>query len=126
MAKYKITLEDPVSVAKALSDPQRVRALVALRQDELCLCQLTELLALASSTVSKHMSILKQAGLVATRKEARWMYFRLADTPLPHVAPVLHWILQYAADSPEIKADSKKLKSICQKPKEALCQNRQK
>jgi DNA-binding transcriptional ArsR family regulator len=44
---------------------------------ELCVCQIIELLGLVPSTVSKHMSILKQAGLVENRKEARWMYYRL-------------------------------------------------
>jgi len=46
---------------------------------ELCACQIIEMLGLAPSTVSKHMSILRQAGLVETRKEGRWIYYRLAE-----------------------------------------------
>ncbi|NLW33048.1 MAG: winged helix-turn-helix transcriptional regulator [Fibrobacter sp.] len=72
-------IEHYVTVTKALSDSNRVRALCALRKGELCLCQIIELLGLAPSTISKHMSILKQAGLVNSRKDGRWVYYRLAD-----------------------------------------------
>ncbi len=74
-----VTINDFVAVTKALSDPNRVRALLALRKGESCVCQVIELLGLAPSTTSKHMSILKQAGLVDSRKEGRWVYYRLAD-----------------------------------------------
>lgn len=70
---------DFVTVTKAISDPNRVRALLALRYGELCVCQIIELLGLAPSTISKHMSILKQAGLVDSRKDSRWVYYRLAQ-----------------------------------------------
>ena len=53
-------MRDFLAVTKALADETRVRLLLALRDHELCLCQLVELVALASSTVSKHMSILRQ------------------------------------------------------------------
>ena len=69
-----------IDINKALSDESRVRALLALRDQELCVCQLIELLGLAPSTVSKHMTILKQAGLVEGRKDGRWIYYRLADS----------------------------------------------
>src|SRR3972149_9935915 len=71
------TMRDFMAVTKALADENRVRLLLALRKRELCLCQLIELVQLAPSTVSKHMSILKEAGLVDCRKEGRWMYYRL-------------------------------------------------
>ena len=57
-------IRDLTRTGKALGDPQRVRALAALRGGELCLCRLIALLRLAPSTVSKHMSLLIQAGLV--------------------------------------------------------------
>lgn len=68
-----------ISVTKALSDPNRVRALLSLRNGELCLCQIIELLSLAPSTVSRHMTILKQAGLINSRKDSRWVYYQLAE-----------------------------------------------
>lgn len=68
-----------LNIVKALSDSQRLRTLLLLRQGELCVCRITEFLNLAPSTVSKHMSVLRQAGLVKSRKDSRWVYFRLAQ-----------------------------------------------
>jgi len=64
-------MKELVSIAKALADDNRIRILLALSGGELCVCQLTELLSLAPSTVSKHVAILRQAGLVDLRKEGR-------------------------------------------------------
>jgi DNA-binding transcriptional ArsR family regulator len=64
-------VRDFLSITKALSDEARVRALLAVKDGELCLCQIIHLLRLAPSTVSKHMSILVQAGLLECRKERR-------------------------------------------------------
>ena len=68
-------MRDFMNIVKALGDENRVRALLALRTSELCVCQIIELLGLAPSTVSKHMSILKQARLVDTRENRVAGYF---------------------------------------------------
>ena len=75
-----------MTVIKALADENRVRALLALRSHELCVFQVTELLGLAPSTVSKHTSILKQARLVDSRKNGHWIYYLLADNDVPRTA----------------------------------------
>lgn len=62
-----------INITKALAEENRVRILLALEGRELCVCQIFELLDLAPSTVSKHLSILRQARLVEGRKEGRWM-----------------------------------------------------
>ena len=64
----------------ALADPVRLRIILMLRQQEQCVCHLTEGLALTQGTVSYHMGILKRAGLVRERRDAadgRWVYYRL-------------------------------------------------
>ncbi len=99
-----------LAMTKALSDEARVRALLALRDGELCLCQIIELLALSPSTVSKHMDILYQAGLVERRKQGRWHYFTLAgrgSTPLARSA--VRWALESLRDEPQLHADTQKL-----------------
>lgn len=70
-------METFVELFKALGDENRLRALLAVAQRELCVCEITELLELAPSTVSKHMSILRGAGLVRSRKQGRWIYYRI-------------------------------------------------
>ena len=72
-----------MNITKALADETRVRMLMALRGGELCVCQITELFGLAPSTVSKHLSILFQAGLVESRKADRWVYYRLPGKNAP-------------------------------------------
>lgn len=77
ITKRGLAMKDYLAATKALSDPNRVRMLCALRGGELCVCQLIELLGLAPSTISKHLSILNQAELIDSRKEGRWVYYRL-------------------------------------------------
>jgi len=64
---------------KALGDPVRLRLfhLLSLR-DELCVCHLTDALSLPQSTVSRHLGVLRNARLVETRREGKWMHYRLA------------------------------------------------
>ena len=99
-----------LAIAKALSDETRVRALLSLRGGELCLCQIIELLRMAPSTVSKHMDVLAQAGLVQRRKQGRWQYFSLAKRePAPRVRQALAWSLQSLKSERMMVADATKL-----------------
>ena len=111
-----------INITKALSDENRVRALMMLREGELCVCQLIEMLGLAPSTVSKHMSILRQARLVQARKEGRWMYYRLPDeNALPCVLEAIRWMQNAIADDKKIVADGKQLKRVCKLDRDKLC-----
>jgi len=99
-----------LAVAKAVSDVNRVRALCALRDGELCLCQLIDLLHLAPSTASQHLSVLHGAGLVERRKEGRWHYYRLAGRGAPKVVRrAIAWTLEAVGGEVEIVKDTKKL-----------------
>ncbi|MHC4618887.1 MAG: ArsR/SmtB family transcription factor [Planctomycetota bacterium] len=110
------------SIAKALSDQNRVRALMMLSEGELCVCQLIEMLALAPSTVSKHMSILFQAGLVNARKQGRWNYYRLADDDASKgVHQAIRWVQSTLAYNKQIRADAKQVKRVCKMDKAELC-----
>ena len=68
-----------IRVMKALSDPNRVRVVKLLQTGELCVCEIKEVLGLAQSTVSKHMKILEDAGLVEKNRQGTWMIYSLAD-----------------------------------------------
>ena len=123
MTKYSNNaLRDLMRVTKALADPTRVRALLALRQGELCVCQLTALFDLAPSTMSRHLSILHQAGLVESRKQGRWIYYRLPGAPAPACArEALAWAQRALASSPEAAADARQLKTILNLDPAELC-----
>lgn len=97
-----------LAIAKALSEQARVRALLSLRDGELCLCQIIDLLGMAPSTVSRHMELLYQAGLVQRRKQGRWHYFRLAGREAPAPArKAIRWAIDALADDPQISTDVK-------------------
>jgi len=114
-----------MAVARALADESRVRVLLALRGRELCVCQIIELLGLAPSTVSKHMSILKQAYLVDSRKEGRWIHYRLPSRDAPvAVKEAILWLTHALADNDSILADAKRIESIERMDKEKLCAGR--
>ena len=111
-----------LNITKALADENRVRALLALRGRKLCVCQIIELLKLAPSTVSKHMSILKQARLVYGRKEGRWMYYRLADQQAhAEVKEAIAWVKKSLSRNDRIREDVKRLKKILKIDRELLC-----
>jgi ArsR family transcriptional regulator len=117
-------VRDFLEITKALGDETRVRALLALREGELCLCHLVGLLELAPSTVSKHLDILGQAGLVQRRKNGRWAYFRLAGREAPPaVRQALRWVLDTLADDAALRQDAKRVARLrCCDPKElAAC-----
>lgn len=113
-----------MAIAKALADENRVRMLMALRWQELCLCQIIELFRLAPSTTSQHMSILRQAGLVEGRKSGRWMHYRLAGKETSDtIGRVLTWILETLADDPQVMRDAERLREILQGDSRSLCES---
>ena len=106
-------MRDFLPITKALSDETRLRVLMALRQGELCLCQLVDLLELAPSTVSKHIGLLQQAGLVERRKDGRWRFYRLADDHLPPATEqALVWVTESLAEDAAVRADQQRLIEI--------------
>ncbi len=111
-----------MKITKALADPNRVRALIALDGRELCLCQIVKILNLATSTVSRHMAILRDAGLVKGRKTEKWVYYSLpgADAPIL-VSDTISWVLESLSKSEQVKEDKKRLKEILKIDIHELC-----
>jgi DNA-binding transcriptional ArsR family regulator len=111
-----------MAMTKALADEKRVRMLLALQGGELCVCQITELFGLAASTISKHLSILYQAGLVDSRKNGRWMHYSLAAKGAS--APVVEAIRLVAkslAEDPRKVEDAVRLKKVLAMDPVELC-----
>lgn len=114
-------------LTKALSDRQRLRILMMLRSGELCVCQIVAVLALAPSTVSKHLSLLHAAGLVVFRKAGRWAYYRRpATTASPPLRSALAWLDRTLAQDPAIAADARKLKNAAPLTPDNLCPRQRK
>ncbi|MBI2241900.1 MAG: winged helix-turn-helix transcriptional regulator [Magnetospirillum gryphiswaldense] len=108
--------------AKAVADPTRIRILKLLQSGELCVCQLTTVLGLAPATVSKHLSVLKGAGLVQSRRDGKWVYYRLAETDFPpHARRFLDLLAVSLGDDPTIAADKALMLQVNAVPLQVLC-----
>lgn len=117
-------MEKILKQTKALADGNRLRIIAALSNyPELCVCQITELLGLAMATVSRHISVLQNAGLVESRKEGRWVYYRLHnDFP----EKLKDWLESDLMDNAEIEVDKLQLTEITSIQVEELCSRKSK
>jgi DNA-binding transcriptional ArsR family regulator len=112
-------LSAAVAIARALGHPARMRILAMLRSGELCVCQITEVLGLAASTVSIHLRELRRCGLVCERKDGRWVWASLASEPRHR-----SWIETALAgldDDPQLRADQEHVARLRKLPVEELC-----
>jgi len=95
-------------IFKSLSDPNRLRIIKMLEQKELCLCEISKILGLANSTVSKHLSILRESGLIVDYKDGKWVIFRLAKSPESlYVKEMQSLLSKWMSDDDTIRADRK-------------------
>lgn len=107
---------------KAVGDPTRTRILKLLESGGLCVCQVQAVLGLAPSTVSKHLTILKNAGLVEDQRNGKWIEYALTDASHnPHAKNVLA-LLHGALDrDAAVTADRRRLREIRAIPLTKLC-----
>ena len=102
-----------VKVMKALSDPNRVKIIKMLQHKMMCVCEMQEALQLAQPTVSKHLKVLEEAGLVNYHKDGVWINYHLADgSSSPYVASLLGNLRHWLEDEPEVAEIVKKLPAI--------------
>jgi ArsR family transcriptional regulator, arsenate/arsenite/antimonite-responsive transcriptional repressor len=117
-------MEKTLAVTKALADGNRLRVILALADfDELCVCQITEILGHSTPTVSRHMSVLHKAGLVKSQKVGRWVYYRLSET-FPR--RLLQWLKEATANAGEIARDKERLEAIVSFGVDKLCKTQRK
>lgn len=93
------SLRPLVDTLKALAHPVRLRILALLQGGELCVCEVAEVLALAPSTVSEHLTALRRTGLVRERKVGRWVHVALADEAETRPMVEALWPLMAAAEA---------------------------
>ncbi|HEY3280879.1 MAG TPA: metalloregulator ArsR/SmtB family transcription factor [Armatimonadota bacterium] len=110
------------SVLKAAADPSRARILKMLEGGELCVCQVMAVLKLSQSTTSKHLSVLRAAGLVEERKEGRWVYCRLAEEAVnPYALPTLALLREWLNDDASVRQDRERLRIVREMTVAQLC-----
>jgi DNA-binding transcriptional ArsR family regulator len=110
------------AVLKAVADPSRTRILKLLEAGDLCVCQIQAVLALAPSTVSKHLAILKNAELVEDRREGRWSHYGLPkEFHNPYAGPVLALLRGRLDREERIQEDRRRLRQVQSVPLAELC-----
>jgi ArsR family transcriptional regulator len=116
-----IPMREVLAITNALADESRVRALIALTRGQLCVCQIAELLQLAPSTVSKHLSILRQGGLVEAQKKGRWIFYSIPNEPDASARQSIEWLQDALKKDSRIIEDAKRLKVILKEDPEEIC-----
>ncbi len=106
-------MRDLIRVLKALSDPNRMRIMKMLQQREMCVCELAELLGISQPSVSRHMRILTEAGLVISHKEGMWVHYLWNPSPpKPYSASLLFELKKWLEQDPQIRALLKQASKI--------------
>jgi len=100
-------------IFKALSDTNRLRILKMLQSKPLCVCEITDILKLATSTVSKHLSILKEVGFICEDKDGKWVNYMINTHPSDsRISSVLSTLDFWIADDQLIISDKEKVKVV--------------
>jgi arsenate reductase len=114
-------VKNTILLFKALSDPSRLRVVAALMEyDELCACQITELLGFSGATVSRHLSLLVNAEILSSRKEGRWVYYKLQKNNFDLLF-LLEWLKNRFQKIPVLQNDILLLKEIAACDTEEIC-----
>jgi len=103
---------------RVLADPTRLRLLHLLDGREICVCYFVEIFGISQPKVSRHLASLRRAGLVAARRDGKWMHYRLADQPNEAASRLLRGILGELRQRPEMRRDLERLSAACCAPGE--------
>ena len=112
-------LRSLVDLLKALAHPMRLRILALLRPGEMCVCQVTEVLGLAPSTVSEHLTALRRAEVLVERKEGKWVHYALSTDPA--LLPLLEALWPRLDELDETVDDARRARDVRAVPVPDTC-----
>ncbi|MGE5698506.1 MAG: ArsR/SmtB family transcription factor [Deltaproteobacteria bacterium] len=102
-------LRDYERVMKSVADPTRVRILKLLEGGEMCVCQVIAVMEFNQSTISKHLFLLKAAGLVRERRQGKWVHYSLDGSGgSPYARKMLKVLKNWLNDDPVLERDRKR------------------
>ena len=102
---------------KALADRTRLRLLNLMGDDEVCVCFFVEVIRASQPKISRHLAYLRRAGVVAARREGKWMHYRVAMPPDPHAAHIFGEVRAWLKEESEMQRDRARLQSVCCSPR---------
>jgi ArsR family transcriptional regulator, arsenate/arsenite/antimonite-responsive transcriptional repressor len=101
---------------RALADSTRLRLLNLIADREICVCYFVEILNISQPKVSRHLAYLRRAGIVASRREGKWMHYRLMTPKDQAAASILGETLKHLKQKPEMQKDISRLSAACCSP----------
>jgi ArsR family transcriptional regulator len=101
----------------ALADRTRLRVLSLIGADEVCVCFFVEVLKMNQPKISRHLAYLRKAGLVSTRRQGKWMHYRLTPPPELHAKRIFEQVMTWLKDDIEMRKDRERLVSVCCSPR---------
>ena len=104
---------DLVALFQALGDKTRLRLLNLLAGGELCVCYFVEILGESQPKISRHLGYLRRAGVVAARRDGKWMHYRLVPPADARQAQALDCLLALIAEDREMQRDRAQLERAC-------------
>ena len=113
MAKKNYDIE---ILFKALADRTRLRLISLIGDSEVCVCFLVAILKISQPKISRHLAYLRRAGIVAARREGKWMHYRLTEPPDEHAAHIFRELRASLGAHPEMQRDREKLLKVCCAP----------
>ena len=105
-------MKETAALFSALSDETRLRILSLLVQGELCVCHLEEILQMPQSKVSRHLMVLRHAGLVSWRREVTWMYYSLPGPKDDLHARVIDCLRTCLQENPQVRSDVQRIAAV--------------
>jgi ArsR family transcriptional regulator len=102
---------------RALGDPTRLRLLNLMAGQEICVCYFTEVIGAPQPKISRHLAYLRKAGIVAARREGKWMHYSLAAPSNPHIASVLKSVFEALQQDKALQRDRQRLNRACCGPR---------
>ncbi len=117
MAKPKSKPVPLHQILRALADPTRLRLIHLMSEQEICVCYFTEVLGAPQPKISRHLAYLRRAGLVAARREGKWMHYRLTIPRDSHAAAILKSTIDALREDTEMQRDCERLNRACCGPR---------
>jgi ArsR family transcriptional regulator len=105
---------------RALADRTRLRLLSLMGNDELCVCFFVEILRASQPKISRHLAYLRRAGVVAARREGKWMHYRVVDPPDPRAARIFQEVRAWLREDASMQRDRERLVRVCCAPQQPV------
>src|SRR5215471_2908529 len=101
---------------KALADRTRLRLLNLMGDGEVCVCFFVEIIGTNQPKISRHLAYLRRVGIVAARRDGKWMHYRIVEPSDPYAASVLSDVQAWLNNDPDMQRDRKRLNKVCCAP----------